>query len=62
MPTQARGSTRVLEKAMRGLTAYARHPKGRIGIMLGLLPVRASYDETDRRGGGPVVRLSTSTA
>eukprot|EP00965_Chrysotila_dentata_P063831 2115364-Pleurochrysis_carterae.AAC.1 len=28
MPTHARGSMRVFEKAWRGLTANARHPKG----------------------------------
>eukprot|EP00965_Chrysotila_dentata_P045226 1502924-Pleurochrysis_carterae.AAC.7 len=33
MPTQARGSIRVLEKAGRGLTAKARQPKGSIGMI-----------------------------
>eukprot|EP00965_Chrysotila_dentata_P106724 3525446-Pleurochrysis_carterae.AAC.1 len=60
MPTHARGSMRVLAYAMRGLTAKARQPKGRIGMIRGLVPVRASYDERLLRGG-PVVRLSTST-
>eukprot|EP00965_Chrysotila_dentata_P225681 6194922-Pleurochrysis_carterae.AAC.4 len=59
---QACGSTRVFEKATRGLTAYARHPKGKMGMTLGLHPVRASYEETDRRSGGPILRLSTFTA
>eukprot|EP00965_Chrysotila_dentata_P025276 840120-Pleurochrysis_carterae.AAC.1 len=41
-PTQARGSMRVLEKDGRGFTAYARQPKGRIGMMRGFCPVSAS--------------------
>eukprot|EP00965_Chrysotila_dentata_P124355 4110913-Pleurochrysis_carterae.AAC.1 len=60
MPTHARGSMRVLLYATRGFTAKARQPKGRIGMMRGLVPVRASYEEISLRGG-PVVRLSTST-
>eukprot|EP00965_Chrysotila_dentata_P188738 6172921-Pleurochrysis_carterae.AAC.1 len=38
MPTQARGSMRVLEYAERGLTAKARHPNGRMLMMRGCLP------------------------
>eukprot|EP00965_Chrysotila_dentata_P029095 967549-Pleurochrysis_carterae.AAC.1 len=62
MPTQARGSMRVLEKEGRGFTAYARHPKGRMGMIRGFCPVSASYEDTDKRGGGPVVRFRTSVA
>eukprot|EP00965_Chrysotila_dentata_P043042 1428966-Pleurochrysis_carterae.AAC.1 len=62
MPTHARGSTRVFERASRGFPAYARQPKGKIGIILGLLPVNASYEDIKNLCGGPVVRLSTSTA
>eukprot|EP00965_Chrysotila_dentata_P106249 3508556-Pleurochrysis_carterae.AAC.1 len=42
MPTQARGSMRVLEYATRGLTANVRHPKGSMGMMRGFVPVKAS--------------------
>eukprot|EP00965_Chrysotila_dentata_P230126 6197588-Pleurochrysis_carterae.AAC.4 len=50
MPTQARGSMRVLLYATRGLTANAPHPNGSVGIMHEIPP-----------RGGPVVRLRTST-
>eukprot|EP00965_Chrysotila_dentata_P260509 6213935-Pleurochrysis_carterae.AAC.3 len=36
MPTQARGSRRVLEYDTRGLTANARHPNGMMDIIFGL--------------------------
>eukprot|EP00965_Chrysotila_dentata_P005361 176571-Pleurochrysis_carterae.AAC.1 len=42
IPIQARGSMRVCEKEERGLTAYARQPKGRIGMTRGFRPVSAS--------------------
>eukprot|EP00965_Chrysotila_dentata_P055065 1827046-Pleurochrysis_carterae.AAC.3 len=40
--TQARGSMRALEYATRGVTANARHPKGRIDMTRGFVPVNAS--------------------
>eukprot|EP00965_Chrysotila_dentata_P118217 3907307-Pleurochrysis_carterae.AAC.1 len=60
-PSQARGSIVVLEYAMRGLTASALQPKGKMGMTLGFCPVRDSKDERWQRGG-PVVRFSMSTA
>eukprot|EP00965_Chrysotila_dentata_P175852 5805070-Pleurochrysis_carterae.AAC.1 len=38
IPTHARGSMRVFEKEGRGFTAYARQPKGRIGMIRGFCP------------------------
>eukprot|EP00965_Chrysotila_dentata_P207070 6183909-Pleurochrysis_carterae.AAC.2 len=62
MPTQASGTTRVFEKATRGLTEYARQPNGMIGMMRGFRPVRTSYKVITRRGGGPAVLLNRSTS
>eukprot|EP00965_Chrysotila_dentata_P104367 3446451-Pleurochrysis_carterae.AAC.1 len=41
-PTQARESMRVLDTAGRGLTAYARHPKGIMPMMAGFSPEASS--------------------
>eukprot|EP00965_Chrysotila_dentata_P008950 291118-Pleurochrysis_carterae.AAC.1 len=61
MPTQARDSMRVLEYAERGFTASARQPKGRMLMTRGFSPVRSLNDEALVLGG-PLVRLSMSTA
>eukprot|EP00965_Chrysotila_dentata_P003646 119795-Pleurochrysis_carterae.AAC.1 len=51
IPTQALGSMRVLETEVRGLTAYARQPKGMMPMIVGLSPVTSSYEETSLPGG-----------
>eukprot|EP00965_Chrysotila_dentata_P218433 6190573-Pleurochrysis_carterae.AAC.1 len=53
MPTSARGSSRALDTATRGLTAKARHPKGMVDMTDGLAPhVYGVFDGVVPEGGG----------
>eukprot|EP00965_Chrysotila_dentata_P255272 6212164-Pleurochrysis_carterae.AAC.2 len=61
IPTQARVSMRALEYTGRVFTANARHPKGRMLMIRGFSPTSNS-NEGALVFGGPVVRLSMSTA
>eukprot|EP00965_Chrysotila_dentata_P041684 1382263-Pleurochrysis_carterae.AAC.4 len=61
MPTQARGSMRVLEMTDLGLTAKALQPKGMMPMIEGLTPVTISI-EVCVLPGGVDVRFKISTA
>ena len=60
-PTHACASMVDFTTALTGFTVWARHPRGMMLMMRGCSPVM-DWKLVSVESGGPVVRLSTSTA